>query len=239
MSSLPLAARFAGAKAVLWDVDGTLADSTTLGFTSTNAVLLEAGLPAIDLAQYKRGTRFPTPERMAWHATGAPSDPVGARLGARFDEHYVRLVDTRTAGFYPGIADLLRALHDRKGGAQAVLSNACGAYARRVVDVNGARAFFKATLGADDDAIAAPKPSPEGLIAIAKANGWEPETCVYVGDSPSDGAAARAAGMMALGCAWGAHEGDELRRGGEFDRVVATVAELRQTLLDDTCDDDV
>ena len=49
MSSL--AARFAGAKAVLWDVDGTLADSTTLGFTSTNAVLVEAGLPAIDLAQ--------------------------------------------------------------------------------------------------------------------------------------------------------------------------------------------
>ena len=229
MSSL--AARFAGAKAVLWDVDGTLADSTTLGFTSTNAVLVEAGLPAIDLAQYKRGTRFPTPERMAWHATGAPSDPVGAR----FDEHYVRLVDTRTAGFYPGIADLLRALHDRKGGAQAVLSNACGAYARRVVDVNGARAFFKATLGADD--APRPKPSPEGLLAIAKANGWDPGACVYVGDSPSDGAAARAAGMMALGCAWGAHEGDELRRGGGFDRVVATVAELRQTLLAEGCDD--
>ena len=65
MSSL--AARFAGAKAVLWDVDGTLADSTTLGFTSTNAVLVEAGLPAIDLAQYKRGTRFPPPS--AWRGT--------------------------------------------------------------------------------------------------------------------------------------------------------------------------
>ena len=233
MSSL--AARFAGATAVLWDVDGTLADSTSLGFTSTNAVLVEAGLPTIDLAQYKTGTRYPTPQRMAWHAAGAPSDPVGASLGARFDEHYVRLVDTRTAGFYPGIADLLRALHDRKGGAQAVLSNACGAYARRVVDVNGARAFFKATLGADD--APRPKPSPEGLLAIAKANGWDPGACVNVGDSPSDGAAARAAGMMALGCAWGAHEGDELRRGGGFDRVVATVAELRQTLLAEGCDD--
>ena len=230
MSSLPLAARFAGAKAVLWDVDGTLADSTTLGFTSTNAVLVEAGLPAIDLAQYKRGTRFPTPERMAWHATGAPSDPVGARLGARFDEHYVRLVDTRTAGFYPGVADLLRALHHRKSGAQAVLSNACGAYARRVVDVNGARAFFKAALGADD-APAAPKPSPEGLIAIAKANGWDPGACVYVGDSPSDGAAARAAGMMSVGCAWGAHDETELRRGACFDVIVRTVAELREALL--------
>ena len=111
-------------------MDGTLADSTTLGFTSTNAVLVEAGLPTIDLAQYKRGTRFPTPERMAWHATGAPSDPVGARLGARFDEHYVRLVDTDTAGFYAGIRDVVEALHERKNGAQAVLSNACGAYAR-------------------------------------------------------------------------------------------------------------
>ena len=34
---------FVKAAAVLWDVDGTLADSTELGFTSTNAVLLEAG----------------------------------------------------------------------------------------------------------------------------------------------------------------------------------------------------
>ena len=228
MSSL--AARFAGATAVLWDVDGTLADSTSLGCTSTNAVLVEAGLPTIDLAQYKTGTRYPTPQRMAWHAAGAPSDPVGASLGARFDEHYVRLVDTRTAGFYAGVAELVRELHDAKSGRQAVLSNACGAYARRVVDANDARAFFKTVRGADD--ASAPKPAPDGLLAIASENGWDAGTCVYVGDSPSDGAAARAAGMMSIGCAWGAHDETELRRAPAcFDVVVRTVAELREALL--------
>ena len=225
MSSL--AARFAGAKAVLWDVDGTLADSTSLGFTSTNAVLVEASLPPIDLAQYKRGTRYPTPERMAWHAAGDPSDPVGKRLGARFDEHYVRLVDTDTAGFYAGVRDVVEALHERKNGAQAVLSNACGAYARRVVAANDAEKYFKTVRGADD--VAEPKPSPSGLIAIARENGWDTKTCVYVGDSPSDGAAAKAAGMMALGCAWGAHEADDLD--ASHDLVVRTVSELSQTLL--------
>jgi phosphoglycolate phosphatase-like HAD superfamily hydrolase len=159
MSSL--AARFAGAKAVLWDVDGTLADSTSLGFTSTNAVLVEAGLPPIDLAQYKRGTRYPTPERMAWHAAGDPSDPVGKRLGARFDEHYVRLVDTDTAGFYAGVREVVEALHERKNGAQAVLSNACGAYARRVVAANDAEKYFKTVRGADD--VSEPKTQPFGF----------------------------------------------------------------------------
>ena len=38
---------FESARAIVWDVDGTLADTTDLGFASTNAVLAEASLPTI------------------------------------------------------------------------------------------------------------------------------------------------------------------------------------------------
>ena len=215
------------ARAVIWDVDGTLADSTALGFTSTNVVLLENGLPAITLAHYKTGTRYPTPQRMAWHAVGNTSDAIGEPLGAAFDKHYVALVSTETAGFYAGIAELITKLSERKI-KQAVLSNACGEYARRVIEVNQAEKYFAAVHGADD--APEPKPSPAGLLQIAKTNHWIPSKCIYVGDSPSDGAAAKAAGMVSIGVPWGAHSRTSLCESGHFQHVVNTVEELSELL---------
>lgn len=57
-------------KAVIWDVDGTLAFTTALGFSATNAVLTGDGYPEISENEYQTGTRYTTPQRLAWHATG-------------------------------------------------------------------------------------------------------------------------------------------------------------------------
>jgi hypothetical protein len=53
------------------------------------------------------GTRYTTPQRMAWHATGGleggdPTAAVGVELAAAFDQLYVGLVSVDTAGFFPG-----------------------------------------------------------------------------------------------------------------------------------------
>jgi len=216
---------FASATAVVWDVDGTLADTTDLGFASTNAVLLEASLPTITLEQYLRGTRYATPQRLAWHATGDIDDPSGEALGAAFDEHYIALVDDRTAGFFPGIRDLVRRI--ASGKSQAVLSNACGEYARKVCDANEMIDAMAAVVGADE--VPDVKPSPLGLLSLCSSLGWDPATCVYVGDSPSDGVAAKGAGMMSVGCTWGSHDANAQR--GRFDALVDTVEELEALLL--------
>ena len=218
---------FHAADAVIWDVDGTLADSTELGFTSTNAVLTEANLPAITLAQYMVGTRYATPQRLAWHATGDVDHPSGVELGAAFDRHYIALVSLQTAGFFPGVADLVAALAAVPNKSQAVLSNACGEYARAVMAANDVAKHMTLVHGADD----APrvKPAPDGLLAQCEAMGWQPARCVYGGDSPSDGAAARAAGMRSVGCLWGAH--DRVACEGSFDALVETVDELAALLL--------
>jgi phosphoglycolate phosphatase-like HAD superfamily hydrolase len=193
-------------------------------------VLVEASLPAITRAQYLLGTRYPTPERLAWHATGDVDDASGPVLGAAFDRHYVRLVSASTAGFYPGIGEIVDAIAAHPvGKAQAVLSNACGAYARAVLETNGRLAAMAHVHGADD--APRPKPHPDGLLAQCDASGWDPARCVYVGDSPSDGIAARAAGMMSVGVAWGAHDGDALAAEGRFDAVALDARELRRLLL--------
>ncbi|WP_331759874.1 HAD family hydrolase (plasmid) [Streptomyces sp. NBC_01525] len=52
---------------------------------------------------------------------------------------------------------------------------------------------------------APPKPAPDGLTAALNRLDARPERAVFVGDSPTDMAAARAAGVLALGATWGFH----------------------------------
>jgi phosphoglycolate phosphatase-like HAD superfamily hydrolase len=94
-------------RTVIWDVDGTLAATTELGFKGTNSVLKANDYPEITKEEYLVGTRYTTPQRLAWHATGGvdggdTTADVGVKLGAEFDIFYVALVSKETAGFYPG-----------------------------------------------------------------------------------------------------------------------------------------
>lgn len=212
---------------MLWDVDGTLADSFDLALGATNEVLRGAGYDTVSAEGYAAATRYATPARFAVHATGDPEDAsgVGAELGERFDQTYIALVSADTAGFYEGVPELLAAVRSR-GVRQGVLSNAAGEYARAVVRANGFDDTFGVVLGADD--VPAPKPAPDGLFAAAEALGVEPGRCAYVGDAPSDGRAARAAGMRALGVTWGSHGADALD--GCFDALCDDVDALASAL---------
>ena len=213
-------------------VDGTLADSTELGFSSTNKVLRDAALREITRDEYLRGTRYTTPRRLAWHATKNADDACGEALGAAFDDAYVALVTTTTAGFYPGIARIVVRLRE-EGRKQAVLSNACGAYARAVIAANECVDVMARVYGADD--VPRAKPEPDGLVQIARELGLEciDRSMAYVGDAPSDGAAAKSAGMLAVGVNWGSHDLREEANARNFHVVFDTVEELAASLFDD------
>eukprot|EP01036_Dinobryon_divergens_P029674 gene29674-38803_t len=181
---------------VLWDVDGTLSDSFQLGFDSTNAVLQRNGKDRISTESYHQGTKFTTPRRMAWHVTGDPDHPVGEELGRQFDELYVDLVSQATAPFYEGIHKLLDDVKKTHPLVRyGALSNACGSYVRAVLSVNNVSSIFEVQLGADE--VPASKPNPDGLLLICRLMGdVNPANCIYIGDSPTDGQAATAAGML-------------------------------------------
>eukprot|EP01063_Lacrimia_lanifica_P009221 TRINITY_DN16231_c0_g1_i1.p1 TRINITY_DN16231_c0_g1~~TRINITY_DN16231_c0_g1_i1.p1 ORF type:complete len:242 (+),score=69.85 TRINITY_DN16231_c0_g1_i1:59-784(+) len=227
-------------QAIIFDIDGTLVDSFRLGFDATAAVLAAHGLPAIDEATYHTCTKYSTPERFGHHAGLAPGtaefEAAGRRLGAEFDDRYIALVDERTAGFFPGVADMLAAIPD--GVLLGAVTNACERYAHAAFRANcpaaqgrAGRALqprFRAVLGADT--APRPKPHPDGLLACAAALGVPPEACVYVGDSPSDAHAAAAAGMPALGVLWGSHPEATLRD-ASFTHLCRSVAELQRALL--------
>ena len=84
-------------KGILFDVDGTLADSWKLGFDATQVVLQRNNIELITQELYHDCTRYCTPDRLARHVGYVPEDglifhQVGQRLGKEFDDLYVNLV---------------------------------------------------------------------------------------------------------------------------------------------------
>ena len=215
-----------GKRAVLWDVDGTLSDSFRLGYDSTLSVLKNVGVQITE-DQYHQGTKLTTPRRLAWHVTGNPDDPVGVDLGKQFDDLYVELVSTSTAPFYPGIPEVLDVVEKQDGVVLGALSNACGAYVQAVLRVNGVTGRFRIGLGADE--VPAAKPAPDGLLLICNRLGVDPSACIYIGDSPSDGQAAAAAGMKSVGVTWGSHPESTVRPA--FTETVHTPDDLSRAIL--------
>jgi phosphoglycolate phosphatase-like HAD superfamily hydrolase len=243
---LDTATMYQKVKGIIFDIDGTLCDSWKLGYDATLVILQNHGIAAITPEQYHYHTRYSTPDRLARHANLIPGDDdyeaVGKKLGREFDDLYVGLVSTTTAGFYPGIAELLHNLpqHVMLG----ALTNAAVAYAEAALSVNS-RALneaegtattttplyerFRSIRGADN--VPEPKPSPAGLWQVCQDMGLHPADCVYIGDSPSDGQAAHAAGMPTIGVTWGSHDEASLRKGGApFSYLCHSIQELQQLL---------
>ena len=238
------------ASGFIFDIDGTLADSWKLGFDATQVVLKNRNIPLITEELYHECTRYCTPDRMARHAGLLPDNEdfsmVGQQLADEFDDLYVGLVSMETAGFYEGILDLLLSLQSSSGDKDgeiklAALTNACVAYAHAVLKINcpklknedntsdkGIYKSFSSIHGADT--VAKPKPFPDGLFQCCEEISIPAEQCVYIGDSPSDAVAAKAAGMLAVGVLWGSHSLESLKN-APFDYMCESVDDLRDLLV--------
>ena len=192
--SLILPSSSARMRAILFDIDGTLCDSTPLCFDATNKILTHNGFQNIDISAYKAGSKYTTAKRFAWHAAGDPEAEIGNTLGEQFDNLYVDLVSQDSVPLFPGISSLVESIKKTDGSIKlGALTNACGAYARAVQSSHPViKQCFEISLGVDD--VPSPKPSGEGLLACCKALGIEPKEAIYIGDAPTDGFAAFSAG---------------------------------------------
>lgn len=226
--------RYKDAKAVIFDVDGTLADSGKLGFDATQVVLKNNGIPEITYEIYCDHTRYTTPDRLARHCGLKPEDEdferIGHKLGQEFDNLYIDLVNLETAAFYPGMLKLVRDIPDQVG--VGALTNAANRYAHAVLRANDDKENpwlyekFGSILGADN--VPKPKPNRDGLLQAMSELNLPLTACprvIYIGDSPSDGMAAKAAGMISIGVTWGAHSAEKLEP--HFSHICSTVEELR------------
>jgi pyrophosphatase PpaX len=90
------------------------------------------------------------------------------------------------------------------------------------------RDYFDVVVAADD--VERHKPAPDPLLLALARLGAEPDAAVYVGDSPFDIAAGRAAGVHSVAVTWGGIYTEEALRAERPDTVVSTPEELLSVL---------
>jgi pyrophosphatase PpaX len=204
---------------VLFDLDGTVIDS--------GGIILASMRHA---ARTVLGREFSDQELLA--SVGGPG--LEAQMAVLADDRVDDLVRVYrahneplhdTLEFCPGMADVLATLK-----AEGRRLGLVTAKRRVTVELAFARLpladLFEVVVGGDETV--RHKPSPEPLELALERLGASPEDAAYVGDSPFDMQAARAAGMAAIGVTWGRIHGRAAL--GAADVVVDTSEELLAAL---------
>ena len=198
---------------VLFDLDGTLVDTTDLileSFACTFERHLPGRLPTREQLIATFGRSLPETLRELAAEAGMP-DPDG--FGDAMLETYRAFQETRHDQLirpFPGVEEMLRAMADA-GHRLGLVTSKMEAYARRGLRLFDLERFFEVGVFHDDTDRHKPDPAP--LLLAASRAAIAPERGIYIGDSIHDVAAGRAAGMRTVAVLW-----------GPFDRAVLQAA---------------
>jgi phosphoglycolate phosphatase len=211
---------------VVFDWDGTLADSTGLIASAIQAACRDVGEPVPDdtTARFVIGLGLAD---MMRHI--APGLPPGRHheLTARY-RHYF-LGGDAAIPLFAGVPDLLDEL-DAAGCLLGVATGKSRAGLKRAFEQLGIGGRFVATRCADEGF---PKPHPDMLLHLMERVGVEPGETLMIGDTTHDIELAHNAGVAAVAVSYGAHQVAELARLGPL-AMVNSVTELRRWLRENT-----
>jgi len=212
---------------VVFDCDGTLVDGQAAICTSMEAAFAAAGLPPPDRNAVRRIVGLSLPQALARLAPEADAERRAHALEAyKASFRAARSEGTLEEPLYPGMADLLRRLRER-GVALGVATGKSDRGLGSCLTCHGVRELFATLQTADRHPS---KPHPAMLEAALFEAGVPPGEAVMVGDTVFDIAMAHAAGVRAVGVAWGYHDPGELLGAGATG--VAESAEHLEELID-------
>lgn len=206
----------------VFDCDGTLVDSEANIGTAMDACFAEAGLAAPPRAATKRVVGLSLFEAMqVLHPEG--DDAFHDRLAQDYKSCFQRL---RAEGMveeplFDGIAQAIDAL-DRDGWLLGVATGKSDRGLELALAGHDLRRRFMTLQTADRHPS---KPHPSMLEQAMRDAGAAPADTVMIGDTSYDIRMAHAAGVRAIGVAWGYHEAEELFAAGA-DAVAAHPDEL-------------
>lgn len=211
--------------AILFDLDGTLVDTTELIFASHEHTLerhLKRGAPGRDLLLKDFGRSLPETLREYALADEAADAAEAAEQMLQTYRDYQRAHHDRLIQPFPGMREVLEALRDR-GYVLGVVTSKIEATARRSMDLYELGSVLP--LGVFHDDTPRHKPDPEPLLLAARKGGLECARTAYVGDSVHDVAAGRAAGMWTVAALWGPFDRRDLELEGP-DALAESPADL-------------
>ncbi|MGW8288651.1 MAG: HAD family hydrolase [Candidatus Bathyarchaeia archaeon] len=195
-------------KAVIFDWDGTLADTRNAVVQSFQKVLKEAECTVSDEFIERRmgiGTKKTILEAFRECKMRIAVSTL-EKLAKEKIRIHAGLADS--INLFDGVTELLEELHGKTKIALATMSN------RKVVDTllpaKKIEGYFDVAVTADD--VGKPKPDPEIFLVVAAKLGVKKEDCVVVEDSVFGVRAAKTSGMWCIAVASGVYSREELEK---------------------------
>jgi len=218
-----------GIQVVLFDLDGTLADSAPDLAGAVNACLIARGRPPLPLDVLR-----------PWASHGArgligqafglkPGDAGYEDLRVEFVDRYESALCRHTT-LFPGIEHMLGAL-EQAGLRWGIVTNKVARLTTPLVRLLGLDE--RAACVVSGDTAARPKPDPAPIAYALDACGCPPEAGVYVGDDERDIQAGRAAGVRTIAAAYGYSAAREDVAAWRADLIIEQPADLLPWLLAD------
>lgn len=208
--------------AVLFDLDGTLADTAADLGAVLNRLRIEAGAEPLPLETIRPHVSSGVRGMLKIGFSLLPGDESYAGLYQRFLTYYGEAVCVDTA-LYEGIRELLDSL-EVSGIRWGVVTNKTSRFTLPLLEELGLSPRAACTVSGDS--APRPKPAPDPLLLACTILGTAPKRCLYVGDDLRDVEAGRAAGMGTVVAAWGyLGDGKPLEEWGA-DTIIQSPAEV-------------
>ena len=213
------------ARALIFDLDGTLVDTVYAHVFAWQLALADEGMPIEGWRIHRRigmsGGLFTraVAREVGRDLTDAETEAIQVKHG----EIFRSLLPERWP--LPGAVELLQELRAR-GVVHGIATSGRRPEIDRSLDALG---VGDETVVVDRGDVARAKPEPDLFLACQKALGVEATDCYVVGDAVWDLLAARRAGMLSVGLLSGGYGADELVAAGAF-RVYDDPAELQRSL---------
>lgn len=187
------------ARAVLFDLDGTLADTAPDLTGALNRLLVERNRAPVPHAITRRHTSSGARGMIGAGFGITPDHAEYPALRDRFLELYESFICVETT-LFPGMGDLLERL-EAAAIVWGVVTNKAERFTFPLLARLGIDRRTACIVGGDTTPRA--KPFPDPLLHAAKLIGVAPDACLYVGDDLRDIQAAQAAGMRSVAACYG------------------------------------
>ena len=204
-------------RAVIWDLDGVIADTASVHLWSWQEAFGEVGVTYTE-AEFAGTFGRRNPEIIRVMLGPNVRAEVAEAIAARKEELFRSAAAARVQAF-PGVRELLVALKER-GWAQALASSAPVENVELLLTTLGVRALLDAVVTERDVSVG--KPAPDVFLVAASRLGVPPACCVVIEDAVAGVAAAKAAGMRCVAVT-NTHSAAHL---SQADRVVESLTEV-------------
>ena len=190
-------------RAVIFDLDGTLADTFSMIVGAFNAAITPHTGRTYSDAEVIARFGIPDPQMIRRELPGAAGEQADAVYHAYYEREHGRV--KRFAGVDEMLAEL------KRNGVKLGLMTGKGKRSAKItIEALGWSEIFEAMVTGED--VTEQKPAPDGPLLAAKMLGVEPAECAFIGDSPADIGAGKSAGMVTVAAGWHSVYLEEIRK---------------------------